>query len=75
MIPLGNGISQAQVEATGRFTIGDVFPGNYRVSATLPGAPAASTWVVQSITAGDEDVLDMPLDVDGRRASTAWRSR
>jgi hypothetical protein len=65
---MGGGMSQAQVEANGRFTISDVFPGSYRISATLPGAPAASTWVVQSITVGGEDALDMPLDVKGSRS-------
>jgi protocatechuate 3,4-dioxygenase beta subunit len=68
--PLGGSNPQALVDANGGFTIGDVFPGTYRFSATVVGGSPASgpSWVVQSITAGDEDVLDMPLEVDGRRS-------
>ena len=59
--------SQALVEATGRFTINDVLPGSYRVTASLPGlSSSVPGWVVQSITVDGEDALDMPLDVKGR---------
>ena len=64
---MGGGTPQATVEANGRFTVSDVLPGSYRVSAALPGVPsAAPAWVVQSITVDGEDALDMPLDVKGR---------
>jgi protocatechuate 3,4-dioxygenase beta subunit len=68
--PLGSSNAQAMVDASGTFTIPNIFPGTYRVNAVVPGGSASSgpAWVVQSITAGDEDVLDMPLGVDGRRA-------
>jgi protocatechuate 3,4-dioxygenase beta subunit len=62
------GNSQPVVEPGGRFTISDVFPGNYRVSAGWPGSAGAPTWLVQSITVEGEDVLDAPLEVKGRRA-------
>ena len=66
---MGGGTPQATVEANGRFTVSDVLPGSYRISAALPGVPsAAPAWVVQSITVEGEDALDMPLDVKGRRA-------
>ena len=66
---MGGPNPQATVEANGRFTVSDVLPGSYRVSAALPGVPsAAPAWVVQSITVDGEDALDMPLDVKGRGA-------
>jgi len=61
---MGGGNAQAVVEAGGKFTISDVFPGKYRVSAGLPGTAG---WFVESITAGGEDALDMPLEVLNRR--------
>ena len=64
---MAGGNSQALVEANGRFTLSDVVPGSYRVTAAVPGVPSASpAWVVQSITVDGEDALDMPLDVKGR---------
>ena len=64
---MAGGNSQALVEANGRFTVSDVLPGSYRVTAAVPGVPsAAPAWVVQSITVDGEDALDMPLDVKGR---------
>ncbi len=64
------GTSSATVEASGRFTINDVVPGSYRISASFPGATAAPTLVVQSATVEGEDVLDTPLEVGGRTAIT-----
>ena len=64
---MAGGNSQALVEANGRFTVNDVLPGSYRVTAAVPGVPSATpAWVVQSITVDGEDALDMPLDVKGR---------
>ena len=68
MMMFGSPSSPAAVEASGRFTISDVFPGTYRISASFPGATAAPGWVVHSATVEGEDVLDTPLEVTGRAA-------
>jgi protocatechuate 3,4-dioxygenase beta subunit len=51
------------VDATGRFTIPDVFPGKYRISASAPGGQGGQGWIMESIMAGAEDALDFPLEV------------
>jgi protocatechuate 3,4-dioxygenase beta subunit len=61
---MGGSNAQAVVDAGGKFTISDVFPGKYRVSAGLPGSAG---WFVESVTANGEDALDMPLEVLNRR--------
>jgi len=58
---------QAKVEASGKFTFSDVVPGKYRLSAGLVGP---QSWVVDSITAGGQDVLDFPLEINGNRDIT-----
>jgi uncharacterized protein (DUF2141 family) len=58
---------QAKVEASGRFTIPDVVPGKYRMSAGMIGM---QQWVVDSITVADQDVLDFPLEIKGTRDIT-----
>jgi len=55
---------QATVDGSGRFTIPDVMPGKYRISAGMIGMQG---WVVDSITAGGQDVLDFPLEIKGAR--------
>lgn len=55
---------QGKVDASGRFTIPDVVPGKYRMSAGVIGVQG---WVVDSITAGGQDVLDFPLEIKGAR--------
>jgi protocatechuate 3,4-dioxygenase beta subunit len=55
---------QAKVDASGRFTITDVMPGKYRMSAGVIGVQG---WVVDSITVGGQDVLDFPLEIKGTR--------
>jgi hypothetical protein len=55
---------QGKVDASGRFTIPDVMPGKYRMSAGVIGVQG---WVVDSITAGGQDVLDFPLEIKGAR--------
>ena len=55
---------QAKVDGSGRFTIPDVMPGKYRISAGMIGMQG---WVVDSITAGGQDVLDFPLEIKGAR--------
>ena len=55
---------QAKIDSNGRFTMTDVFPGKYRVSAAVIGVQG---WVVDSIMAGNQDALDFPLEVSGSR--------
>jgi protocatechuate 3,4-dioxygenase beta subunit len=70
LMMFGGSTTAATVDAGGRFTIKDVFPGSYRISASFPGATGAPGWVVHSATVEGEDVLDTPLDVGGRTAVT-----
>jgi protocatechuate 3,4-dioxygenase beta subunit len=70
LMMFGSPTSAATVEASGRFTINDVVPGSYRISASFPGPTAAPGWVVHSATVEGEDVLDTPLEVGGRTAIT-----
>jgi hypothetical protein len=63
--PFGAGNSQAVVDASGRFTVSDVFPGSYRISAGLMGG-TQTPWIVQTITVDGEDALDTPLEIKGR---------
>jgi hypothetical protein len=60
------GNSPGTVESNGRFTISDVIPGKYRLSAFAGGG--GGTWSVDSITVDGEDALDFPLDVKSGRA-------
>jgi hypothetical protein len=51
-------------KADGTFTIDDVTPGAYRMSATAPTTPgAANNWVMTSATLNGKNVLDFPFDV------------
>ena len=52
--------AQGTVDASGRFTIPDVFPGKYRINASVAGTQG---WIVESIVAGAQDALDFPLEV------------
>jgi hypothetical protein len=71
MLMFGSGSSPATVDASGRVTISDVFPGSYRLNASFPGPTVATPgWVVHSATVEGEDVLDSPLEVAGRAAIT-----
>ena len=54
---------QGKVDASGKFTISDVMPGKYRFSAIISG----QGWVLDSATAGAQDVLDFPLEVKAGR--------
>jgi protocatechuate 3,4-dioxygenase beta subunit len=58
---------QGKVDAAGRFTIPDVVPGKYRISAGVVGMQG---WIVDSITAGGQDALDFPLEIKGGRDVT-----
>lgn len=55
--------SAATVERDGRFTIGGVTPGRYRLTAAIPGAGRARGWTLLSAAAGGIDTLDLPLVV------------
>jgi uncharacterized protein (DUF2141 family) len=50
---------QGNVEANGRFTISDVFPGKYRMF----GTGSVGAWTVESAVVSGQDTLDFPLEV------------
>ncbi len=50
--------SSATVDASGRFTIPNVVPGLYRLSAS-----GAAGWTMESAVIGGQDSLDYPVDV------------
>jgi hypothetical protein len=59
------GNAQAKVDASGRFTIADVVPGKYRISASVnTGGPG---WIIDSVIVGGQDALDAPLEVRANR--------
>jgi hypothetical protein len=54
----------ATAAADGSFTAGGVFPGRYRLRATVTGPPASTAaWFVKSATMGGRDVLDGAFEV------------
>lgn len=57
--PLGGSVS-ARVDATGRFTLPSVVPGNYRLSAG-----GAGPWTVESAAIGGQNAADFPFEVKG----------
>ena len=57
---------QVNLDASGRFTLDNVVPGKYRLSAFVPGSQG---WVMESVTADGEDALDFPLDVTAKGVS------
>ena len=60
--------AQGTVDATGRFSIPDVFPGKYRLTAGAPGGP----WLATSVTISGQDALDFPIEIKaGQNVSTA----
>jgi Carboxypeptidase regulatory-like domain len=48
----------ASVDSDGRFTIGSVTPGRYRVSANAPGG-----WYLGSVAIEGQDAFDFPIDI------------
>jgi hypothetical protein len=54
------GVSAAQVDANGLFTISGVTPGRYRLSVTIPGArpDTPGAWVMKSATIEGQETLD-----------------
>jgi uncharacterized protein (DUF2141 family) len=59
--PFGGSVA-GRVEATGRFTIPNVVPGRYRLTAG-----GASGWITESSTIGGLDALDSPFEVKGNQ--------
>ena len=55
------------VDANGQFTIRGVTPGLYRL-AVAAGLPAG--YVLQSAVFGGQDILDVPMEIDGSRNVT-----
>jgi hypothetical protein len=53
------GVSSAQVDANGQFTITGVTPGRYRLSAAIPGSrPDTAAWLPKSATIEGQETLD-----------------
>jgi hypothetical protein len=50
------------VDDSGTFAQDSVFPAEFRVSASITGPPA-SAWMLKSVTMGEEDVTDLPLEI------------
>jgi len=51
--------AQGRVDANGRFTITNVMPGRYRISASGAG----QGWFVESAVVSDQDTLDFPIEI------------
>jgi hypothetical protein len=51
--------AQGKSDVSGRFTISDVMPGRYRLTASA----GVSAWILDSVTVSGQDALDQPLDV------------
>jgi len=53
-----------RLDATGRFTIGDVIPGPYRLTTTAQGMRSPiGAWWLKSVVAGGRDLLDSVVDI------------
>jgi carboxypeptidase family protein len=50
--------SSARVDANGRFTIGNVIPGKYRLMGGI-----GQGWFLESAVVGSQDTLDFPIEV------------
>ena len=55
--------SSATLDAAGRFTIGGVYPGLYRIQASGTGA----AWWLESATLDGQDAVDTPVEVQAGR--------
>ncbi len=51
--------TSVRVDATGRFTIGNVLPGRYRLS----GSSGANGWFVESAVVAGQDTADFPVEI------------
>lgn len=52
--------AQGRVDAGGRFTIPDVLPGRYRLSASVPGG---GPWFLTSAMIEDQESADFPIEI------------
>jgi uncharacterized protein (DUF2141 family) len=56
-----------RVDASGKFTIGNIVPGKYRLTAAVPGngntGAMNSGWTVESSVVDGQDSLDFPLEI------------
>jgi hypothetical protein len=60
------GLPSTDVDETGLFSITNVTPGRYRISASVPGSASGfrfQTWSLKSAVFNGVDVLDFPLDI------------
>jgi protocatechuate 3,4-dioxygenase beta subunit len=55
-----SGSSPGRADANGRFTIANVMPGFYRISAS----GASGGWVIGSAVVGGVDTLDFPIEIE-----------
>ena len=58
------GVTAAELEADGSFTIHGVTPGRFRIQPSAPAA-AGSEWLATSITVNGRNVRDDPIEVHG----------
>jgi hypothetical protein len=56
------GASSATADAAGAFTLSGIVPTRVRVAVTLSAATATG-WMLESVTMGDRDVTDLPIDI------------
>lgn len=58
-------VPRVVVEPSGRFTVADLTPGRYRLSATTGGVPGLVGWTAVSASIGGREALDVPVDIAG----------
>ena len=51
------------IDADGRFSIGGVTPGRYRLGASFPGAGRPGGWQLRAAIVSGQDTLDIPVTV------------
>ena len=64
------GVTAAELEADGSFTISGVTPGRFRIQPSVPAA-AGSEWLATSISVNGRNMLDDPIEVHGDIAGVA----
>jgi len=58
----------ATIDRDGRFVIGGIVPGRYRLNATPSAGARASGWALRSASIGGIDSLDVPVVIQGTGA-------